>query len=176
MTTGTTGDDVLTNDVSVANEVVDALGGNDTITVNRPNASAAGSYSGKSVTVNGDAGYDTLILQAYQLTYLNDTGFGPTATLREGGGAGSWTLRFTSIERLEITAGLYGNTPTVITGDSVDIFRFHASIGANNSRVETGGGDDDVQLSGANFTGTTRISTGSGNDLIDLRPILSNPF
>lgn len=59
MTTGTEGPDNLTNDPAVLHEVIDALGGDDTITIQRPNIPAD---TTATVTVHGDDGTDTLIM------------------------------------------------------------------------------------------------------------------
>src|SRR5687768_4279486 len=101
MTTGTEGNDILVNDRLVKDEVIDALGGDDTITVSEPDA-ATNPMNSESVTVNGGAGFDTLVLNiGRRLASLQGNGFDGGLFVRVGTG-NAYPIFWTSIERLEI--------------------------------------------------------------------------
>jgi Ca2+-binding RTX toxin-like protein len=162
MTTGTEGNDSLTNDRLVLQEVVDALGGDDLITVLEPD-SATNPMNSESVTVNGGAGFDTLILNIGRRTLsAQGNGFDGSLFVRVGLG-NSYPINWTSIERLEITTGL--NSSIFNTGDSVDILRFGFGLGGT---VNSGAGNDEIYFSeqpGGGAAVTAR--GGTGNDIID---------
>ena len=104
MTTGTDGNDTLTNR-SDASDVVDALGGDDVIT-----ARSVYLYNGTSgsVVINGGDGFDTLILND-RIMSLQGSGFNGSLLTRPGSSSpiGQTSLSWTSIERLELTFSTY---------------------------------------------------------------------
>jgi Ca2+-binding RTX toxin-like protein len=160
MTTGTQGNDILTNDPAVDPETIDALGGDDVITVNRPDLSAYNSE--RLVTVNGGDGFDTLIVNANNYIFASNSGYDGFLRVREGNGI-NWYVSWTSIERLEINGGRFYNTDIVL-GDEIDIIRMTPGFGG---RISTNGGNDEIYFTGS---GTSRVAVdgGSGDDIIDL--------
>jgi Ca2+-binding RTX toxin-like protein len=160
MTTGTQGNDILTNDPAVDPETIDALGGDDVITVNRPDLSFYNSE--RLVTVNGGDGSDTLIVNANNYIFASNSGYDGFLRVREGNGI-NWYVSWTSIERLEINGGRFYNTDIVL-GDEIDIIRMTPGFGG---RISTNGGNDEIYFTG---TGTSRVAVdgGSGDDIIDL--------
>jgi Ca2+-binding RTX toxin-like protein len=163
VTTGTEFNDSLSNDVTVDPETVNALGGDDIITVNRPDGTLE--MRNPQVVVNGGTGSDTLIVDAAggRISAVNGSGLDGTLSVRYGNGL-YYHLSWTSIERLEITGSLFINGIT--TGDSVDILRFTSALQAG--LIQTGGGNDEIYLSGDFQIGQDfRVDAGSGNDIID---------
>ncbi|HEX8380224.1 MAG TPA: hypothetical protein VF619_06730, partial [Allosphingosinicella sp.] len=163
MTTGTEGNDNLANDVSLKHETIDALGGDDVIAVTRPTPTMS---SGETVTVNGGSGFDTLIIDT-GYSYLNSlgaNGFDGQMNVRAGSGI-NWTVSWTSIERLELTARFFGNNASFILGDEVDIIRLN--LGLAGGAIATGAGNDEIYVDGG---GGVPFSAdgGSGNDVIDM--------
>jgi Ca2+-binding RTX toxin-like protein len=178
MTTGTEGNDTLTNDTSLFFETVDALGGDDEITLI---ARTNGGY----VTVNGGAGTDTLIFAPSEMmSGFTATGSDGKALLRKG--SSTTEITFSSIERLEFTGGLRAAGPdpfnfgeiTVILdlalsvgspifftgGGNDEITIRHTGTSSLYREVNSGGGDDVVILLG---TGSDKIVAGAGNDYLD---------
>jgi hypothetical protein len=161
MTTGTIGNDNLSNDPNVFNEIVDALDGDDIITIVTPNNLA---NPGPSVTVSGGNGFDTLIVNtAGSFTEIGANNgtfvvrFGPNSR---------YTVNWSSIERLELTGSLFTNNPFVF-GDEIDVLRFTSSTA--RAVFGTAGGADDVALSGTFIS--IVIDAGDGNDVIDFRSV-----
>jgi Ca2+-binding RTX toxin-like protein len=163
MTTGTEGNDNLTNDTSLKHETVDALGGDDVITVTRPTPTIT---SGETVTVNGGSGFDTLIVDTgYSfVNSLGATGFDGSFNVRGGSGI-NWTVSWTSIERLELTAKFFGNNASFVLGDEIDIIRLN--LGLAGGSITTGAGNDEIYVDGGGGVAFSADS-GSGNDVIDM--------
>jgi hypothetical protein len=99
MTTGTSGDDVLTNDPGVQHETVDAKEGNDRITIVDPNGSAT-SGTAFDVTALGGSSNDVLVVEDRMFSAMSGGGFGGTLRIRTGVGA-AYQVTWSSIERLE---------------------------------------------------------------------------
>ncbi|HYG46508.1 MAG TPA: calcium-binding protein [Allosphingosinicella sp.] len=173
MTTGTEGNDNLASNPAVDAEVVNALGGNDVVTTSRP-ANALG--GGTSIAVDGGLGRDTLIINTGGETgdawnALGGSGNDGSVDLRLGSGI-SYTISWTSIERLQIIGSMFGGDYT--TGDSADIFRINSGLGGS---LGTGGGNDEIYLWGDPAQGGRfSIDGGAGHDLIDFTNVTgSNP-
>ena len=159
MTTGTPGNDLLTNDTSLTVETVDALGGDDVITVNRPTPTTAERF----VQVNGGTGTDTLIINAGNYIIGGGSGFDGSLRVREGSGI-NWTVDWTSIERLEINDGRFFNTDITL-GDEIDIVRMTPGFGG---RISTAGGNDEIYFTGSGSNARVAGDGGAGNDIVDL--------
>ena len=159
MTTGTEGNDNLTNDRFVQNEVIDALGGNDVIQLTHPAMPAP------SITANGGEGYDTLIFGGVIRGSSNISGYGGRVLIRQNSQT-HYNVDWTSIERLELSGSLFVSSapPDFTTGDSDDVLRFSPFAADMAANIFTGLGNDEVYLSGA--FGTTSVTTGEGNDVI----------
>jgi Ca2+-binding RTX toxin-like protein len=160
MATGTAGNDNLTNDPTIGHDTIDALGGNDVITIQQPND--RGQISPESVTVNGGDGVDTLIINGGG-AYLEfgASGYDGSVNVRYGG---IYQVFWSSIERLELTGALYANANFTL-GDEVDILRLSPGFGG---RVNTGAGNDQVTVSGSGNSDRIVIDGGAGDDLVDL--------
>jgi Ca2+-binding RTX toxin-like protein len=166
MTTGTEGPDVLTNDTSLTQETIDALGGDDVITVNRPTG-----FAERHIQVSGGAGSDTMIVNAGNYVSAFASGFDGSLRVREGNGIG-WTIDWTSIERLEINGGRFFNT-NITLGDEIDIVRFTPGFGG---LISTSGGNDEIYFSGSGESGArVRADGGTGNDIIDFTALTGLP-
>src|SRR5688500_1446551 len=104
MATGTGGNDNLSNDPNVEFETIDALSGDDVITILRLNSVSA--FPGAITTVSGGAGFDTLRFGTdsteQRLYGLTATDFDGTLGVRHNS-ISRWDINWTSIERLEIT-------------------------------------------------------------------------
>jgi Ca2+-binding RTX toxin-like protein len=163
MTTGTSGNDFLTNDQSVKDDYIDGLGGDDTVDLFTFNLYP---FDHASVHVDGGDGFDTLILDGTYNFYY------PSA----GGGTVEWMyvpldyddfVYFTAIEKLvmhgEFRSGFSGADGTVTTGDWIDELYLGGNV---KLTVSTLGGDDSVRIS--NAVNGSGADGGSGNDLIDL--------
>ncbi len=171
-TTGTEGNDTLSNPNGDRDHVVDALGGDDVITV-----SSTYLYDGTSgsVTVNGGDGFDTLIVADQVLTALQGNGFGGFLGTRPGfsNPNGQTLISWTSIERIELNFGTYGINGWLTTGDSQDFITL--TNGTNFGQITgsallaTYGGDDHIVIK-SNFR-TLDVSAGAGNDIIDLSEV-----
>jgi Ca2+-binding RTX toxin-like protein len=159
MTTGTEGPDNLTNDGTQTLETIDALGGDDVITVNRPTQP----FSDRNIIVNGGDGFDTLIINANNYTISENQGFQGSLRIREGSGI-NWTVHWTSIERLELNNGRFFNS-NISLGDEIDIIRMTPGFGG---RIDTNGGNDEIYFTGTGQDGPVVAAGGAGNDLIDL--------
>src|SRR5688500_85523 len=160
MATGTEGNDNLTNDPAIAHDTINALGGNDVITIQAPNS--RGQTSPETVTVSGGNGTDTLIINGGS-AYLQfgATGYDGSVLVRLGS---MYQVFWSSIERLELTGALYANADYTL-GDEVDILRLSPGFGG---RVNTGGGNDEVIVSGSGNNARIVIDGGAGDDLVDL--------
>ncbi|MFN3389726.1 MAG: hypothetical protein ACK40O_12440, partial [Allosphingosinicella sp.] len=114
MTTGTEGNDNLTNDDNQEYETIDALGGDDRITL-----SNSGVHEHIFVTVNGGAGTDTISITARS---ANSSTAGSidvkVSDFRD------FSVTHNSVERLEIDVQFVG---LLVTGNSDD--RIHVRAG-----------------------------------------------
>jgi Ca2+-binding RTX toxin-like protein len=164
MTTGTDGNDNLTNDRAVYNETVDALAGDDVITVIQPVFSQY--YNSPTVSVQGGEGFDTLA-SAGQVRGVSLTEGGGLVSYRVTN-SNNYTVEWTGIERVEITGTVFGSNVSVTTGASVDIIRLTTTF-INNVVVQTNAGADEIYFrsSSVGGGGSVSISAGEGNDLID---------
>ncbi len=161
MATGTEGNDNLTNDPALDPDTIEALGGDDLITVNRPNSSFQNSE--RLVTVRGGEGFDTLVINANNYITASGSGFEGSLRVREGNGIG-WTVAWSSIERLEINSGRFFSTDLTL-GDEVDIVFLDGGFGGS---LSTNGGNDEIYISGSSGGARLRVDGGAGDDLIDL--------
>jgi Ca2+-binding RTX toxin-like protein len=166
MTTGTEFNDNLTNDPSIAHDQIDALGGDDVITIQKPTPTMNG---GETVQVNAGSGSDTLIIDTSytNLSSLSATGNDGSVIVRGGNGI-FYQVFWTSIERLEITGRFFNANYTL--GDEVDIVRLQAGFGGS---INTGGNNDEIYILGGSGGARLRADGGAGNDLIDLTGITS---
>src|SRR5215218_6618830 len=139
MATGTEGNDNLTNEGTQSVETIDALGGDDVITVNQP----SGIFSDRIIEVNGGDGFDTLIINAGNYTIGGASGFDGSMRVRIANGV-NWTTYWTSIERLELNGGAFFNS-NISLGDEVDIIRMAPGFGG---RIDTNGGNDEIYFTG----------------------------
>jgi len=163
MTTGTNGNDNLTNDRNVNPETIDALDGDDVVTIQPPSSIFAPSAT---VTANGGNGSDTLRISALQFRSVNATGLDGSAFIRNSSSF-NYTVNWTSFERLELDGGLFGSTPSIVTGDSIDVIRITSQFASTNT-ISTGGGNDEIYFGGVNPAGSsTAIDGGDGDDIID---------
>jgi Ca2+-binding RTX toxin-like protein len=166
MTTGTEGNDNLTNDKDVSPETIDALGGDDVITVSRPNFPFSSGTGDKFIQVNGGSGFDTLIITTSWPIIGGASGYDGSMRIREGSSI-NWTVSWTSIERLEISEGSFFNQ-NITLGEEIDIIRMRAGFGG---RLITNGGDDQVVFVGGtpgNPITSVAVEGGAGDDSIDL--------
>lgn len=168
-TTGTEGNDTLTNVSGDRDHVVNALGGDDVI-----RAHSTYLYDGTTgtVIVNGGDGFDTLIIEDQVLAAVQGSGFGGSVGTRPGlsNSNGQTQIFWTSIERLELNFGTYGITGWLTTGDSQDFITLTngTNFGSINGSalIATYGGDDHIVIR-SNYR-TLDVSAGAGNDIIDL--------
>jgi Ca2+-binding RTX toxin-like protein len=174
MTVGTEGKDNLTNDPAVYNEVVDALGGDDVITIRQPDTGT--STPTPTVTVNGGSGYDTLIVNAYRLTIIDGSGYNGRYYDRFNSTRG-YSLAWDSVERIEINSGLFGQDVNVNTGDALAVLRFSGNL-ADNVTITTGGEADKIYITATlqhdSITGAILVRAGAGADLIDISQVQSS--
>lgn len=163
MPTGTEGDDILANDTSNPAEVIDALGGDDLITVTTPNLP---SHPGPTVTVDGGDGFDTLIINANRIQGLSASGVVYLRPFNQS----RPVIYYEGIERLELTASIFGGGVGA-TGDSEDILRLGGGGATSYAVLATNGGNDVITLLGS--FATIDLSAGSGDDVIDLSLVSS---
>jgi Ca2+-binding RTX toxin-like protein len=161
MIIGTEGNDNLTNDPAVDPETIDALGGDDVITVNRPNSSFMNEM--RFVQVSGGTGFDTLILNIGNYIFSSFSGYDGSVEVREGSTL-RWLVNWTSIERLEINDARFFSSEITL-GDEIDIVRMTPGFGG---RLNTTGGNDEVYFTGSGGNLPVTVDGGTGNDLIDL--------
>jgi Ca2+-binding RTX toxin-like protein len=162
--TGTEGPDNLTNDSSHATETVDALGGDDIVTLKRPNLS--GGFG--ALTAFGGAGTDKLIFSD-TLSGASFSGTGGQIRIHASLSV-SYNLDYSDFERIELGGTVFGPTPTFAFGDSVDILNLSTSFTSSVS-IATNGGDD--QIAWASNTGNSggsfiTIDAGAGDDSVNI--------
>ncbi|HEX6375472.1 MAG TPA: hypothetical protein VFZ91_07100, partial [Allosphingosinicella sp.] len=168
MATGTEGNDNLTNDPSNGVETIDALGGDDVITIQ---PGAPGAY----VVVKGGSGYDTLILNdtVHRMIVANSSGYDGTIWFRHGMSS-FFEVNWTSIERLELT-GILSPASTNVFGEEVDILRFGTAPAPSEGihTITTNGGNDEIYLSGQPvYPGASVVvNSGTGADIVDFSGI-----
>ena len=168
MPIGTEGDDVLTNDTTKPAEVIDALGGDDLITVHAP---FVPNHPGPTVDVHGGDGYDTLIVGADRIQGIRGEGTSGSLTIRQGGLNGSRpSVTWNSIERLEISATIFGDGFWT-TGESEDLLILGGGGAVSFAKLSSGGGDDSIALRGS--FATIDLFAGDGDDVIDLSLVTS---
>ena len=158
MTTGTEGNDSLTNDPNVNPDTVDALGGDDTITIQ---SKLRENYEILDVTVHGGDGFDTLTVHAGWL-WMGSTGSGSgTMTVSYSGDyATIEPLDYDGIERIVASGNASGLIATQGTQDELDI----TGTWWEGTHVSTGAGDDIVRIN-STWDGS-RVDGGDGNDLL----------
>ena len=142
----TEGDDVITQNGA---GMVDALGGNDTITANVQ-------FNPSPITVDGGSGFDTLNVTTGTVTGNTAGSFYAQTSSNNAG-----QITYTNIERLVLS----GTRITAVFGDEEDWITSIFGTGAA-SNISTGGGADRVFLNGLQ-TGAI-IDLGDGDDLVDL--------
>jgi Ca2+-binding RTX toxin-like protein len=164
MTTGTEGNDNLTNNRAINFETVDALGGDDVITIVTPSNDLT------RVDVLGGAGNDTMRISALQFRSADGSGTAGTVLVREG--SRNYTVTYNSVERLELTGGLFGPSVNFVTGASTDILRLSTTF-QNAVTISTNEGDDEIYFQAQNpgSGGSVSIDAGAGNDLIDFTAV-----
>ena len=180
MTTGTEGPDNLQNDRFVTHEVIDALGGGDTITIVAPDFQVE---EQPTITVHGDGGADTLVMNDVVLAGGSATAAGGTIN-----GYVSTSMRYDvfydGIENIYISGGIrHGPLAFGATTDELHLYSVSfvtsISLGAGDDKLYlTGtfdsltidGGDDDdlIDVSGTNaeFPAEYDIRGGAGNDML----------
>ena len=147
--TGGPGPDTL-NDTP-DDDVIDGLGGDDTIIVSQ----------GGDDTADGDAGSDTLVIDWRTSFTSVTTSSGPTDD-GAGGFSGSYTNNFdrsvayTGIERFDIQTG--SGNDDIITGNGDDIIR----LGNGDDFAFGNGGNDNIR----GGDGNDLLNGGSGNDTL----------
>jgi Ca2+-binding RTX toxin-like protein len=167
MANGTEGNDILTNDSSVSDDVVNALGGNDIIRIVDP-------VDEGTVSVDGGDGFDTLIINA--LSPAQDWALEQGLITAEGGFVDlvydqpfgfATRISYTSIEKLVITgpANIFFDLTTGDTADRITI------VGDQPAAVHTGGGNDKVYLK--DNAGGGDCNLGSGDDVFDGSALLA---
>ncbi|HEX8224311.1 MAG TPA: calcium-binding protein [Allosphingosinicella sp.] len=178
MATGTQGPDILSNDQSLSNETIDALGGDDRINVRTPFPPGGGN-SVTSVTVNGGDGFDTLDLSAYPIYSLspNSARIGEYATQSS---SSTWPadISWSGVERLVVfgDADFGGSAPSSYkagswsTGDTTDEITVRVSRGVIT--LSTGGGNDKIYFH--SVADGSVANGGPGDDLIDLSRFPAN--
>jgi Ca2+-binding RTX toxin-like protein len=171
LTTGTEGNDNLTNDPAVRAETVDALGGDDIITVTEP-AKQDQFHTNSSIQVLGGDGYDTLKVSGV-LRGGSSTDTGGSLLFRVSNSF-NWTVDWSTVERLEVQASVFGPAPSIVTGGSSDLLRL-STIYIHDIVVQTNGGNDEIYFSSGSVGtgGKTSIDAGAGNDLVDFTGVTS---
>jgi Ca2+-binding RTX toxin-like protein len=158
MTTGTEGDDELTNNTSVDFEIVDALGGNDRITL------VGRTSMGPNVKIYGGSGTDTLIIsQGSTLSSFTGSGADGTLGIRRSGT--TTFFDYTSIERVEFNGFIRALSGPFNFGSATVSLTLAASVNGTVSIV-TGGGDDEISFSNAGWDAPLQVDAGDGNDRI----------
>ena len=157
MTTGTEGNDELTNDRFVTDEVIDALGGDDRITIVDPDFQWE---EQPTITVHGGDGIDTLVMNNVIIAGGSPTPGGGTiqgyVSLSQ-----RYYVSYDGIERIYINGELRSG---IDLGDTED--ELHFSPRTLTADISTGGGNDKIYLSGG--FDVVAVDGGEGNDLIDV--------
>jgi Ca2+-binding RTX toxin-like protein len=157
MATGTEGDDNLSNNLASYNDTIDALGGNDTITVT---ARSDGAY----IVVNGGSGIDTLVLsQDSILQNADGVGTAGRIYLRKSGASN--VIDYTSIERIEFFGAIRSVSGPFDFGEATVALRLNPTSSATVA-ITTGGGNDDIYFSDIGWGAALQVVAGGGNDKI----------
>ncbi len=173
LTLGTSGADTLVNEGRASqSERILAGSGDDLITIQTP------SFLPSVIRAAGEDGFDTLQVAANQFYGATLEGSGGSFIVRVGSSSGAYTVNYDTMEALNLTGGLFGQSVSFVTGDTVDTLdlttRYHHDI-----TISTGAGDDVIRLgeikgsADEQLTGTIVINAGSGNDQIDLIGVTS---
>jgi Ca2+-binding RTX toxin-like protein len=157
MTTGTEGNDELTNDISVDFEIVDALGGDDKITL------VGRTSMGPNVKIYGGSGTDTLIIsQGSTLSSFNGSGADGTLGIRRSGT--TTIFDYTSIERVEFNGFIRAVSPFNFGTATVSL-RLNPTSNATVT-LTTAAGNDEIYFFDQGWGAVLQASTGDGNDTI----------
>jgi Ca2+-binding RTX toxin-like protein len=169
LTTGTNGNDDLHNDPNQNPETINALDGDDSITIDSPLPVMFGEYQ---VSVDGGNGFDTLTFSTLGLIRAGSTN---TSFIARESSNQIATISYVNVERLVLTGRWWGEAPWTFGGTTEDWLTFTGTTGGKMT-VNTGDGDDRVTLTGMTVGGT--IDLGSGNDRVDLSASepTSSPF
>src|SRR5919202_471723 len=136
MTTGTAGNDQLTNAKNVYSDTINGLAGDDVVTIDQPNNSVS---PGQQDVADGGDGYDILVLSGFQLSGLSPT----SASLRYSFSM-SVSVAYSNFEEIHFTGGLFASQ-NIISGATRDIFSFGTSL-VNQWLIQTNGGDPQMTL------------------------------
>ena len=164
MTVGTAGNDVLTNDPSVSNDVVDALAGDDQITTQRP---AQRQFA--TIGAAGGQGEDTLTISDIAFGRVAASGNDGSVSIRVDSSS-SYDVNWSSIEKLVLSGYLFGSDVDVSTGSSTAILDLYYRF-AGTVSILTGFGNDKinfVQDKSWNSTSALTVNAGSGADVISV--------
>lgn len=161
--TGTEGNDNLTSSDEPWGDTIDALGGDDTITVDIP----FNEFGTAGIFVDGGDGFDILYFSAVSFggTSEADSIFGQD-TRRERG-----TVSWQNIERFVLEIGRPGGTGSnFVAGPSLKLGAAEDWLTINNNlnvpiHISTGDGADRIILRG--WQVGTDIDLGAGNDFVD---------
>jgi len=162
VTTGTQGNDNLINNPAMNPENVDGLGGDDRISVQRPNEVVGVAV----VNVNGGPGFDSMFTGGI-LSNADRTATGGNLTFFVSN-TFSFQVNYTEIERLTVTASLrFTTTDTRVDfGDEEDFLDLTPFTNSMTAQIWTHGGNDNVRLSG--IFGNVALVTGAGDDFLRL--------
>jgi Ca2+-binding RTX toxin-like protein len=171
MTTGTPGNDTLTNDRAVADEVVNALAGDDQITIQTPHDPNPVPPT-FSVTVHGGDGLDTLSL-LYPASNESPRLIGrpeeDSVWIRASSSL-QGSLSFTGIEKFVLSGRLWSPFGEILrTGSSADWLTLYIDA---SGLINSGAGADTIRLSGQSVE--TVVWAGDGNDVVHLSALSSS--
>ena len=148
MTTGTEGNDTLTNNPNVNPETIYALGGDDSISF-----LFGMTDTHLQIDAYGGTGYDTITMTA---SYGNASSIGQLY-FDNSRAFIAMSIDYFEIEKIVLTLNSAGN---LYTGDTEDYFDIATTAGI----ISTGGGNDTIYVD-SDYYGFT-ASGGSGNDII----------
>jgi len=157
MTTGTEGNDILQNNASGGSDTVDALGGDDRITVVTP--AVVEQFYQTAITVDGGEGSDTLIANfgSYRLSITLGSIF-----VRQSLNYG-FLVNWSNVEVIDLTGTWYVNDTTL--GATRDILHLSGNSGtAAAETISTAEGNDEIYISGSE---AAIVLAGAGTDIID---------
>ena len=158
MTTGTEGNDRLTNDPNEQHERVEAMGGDDQIIIIPPETTPG---EPSTIFVDGGAGDDTLSVGPDLIDGVQAEFLAGTIEMRKSD-AHTYTVTYSSIQNLILHGVIAGDS--IVTGTSNDDLHF---VGAwVPADVWSGAGNDRIYLANNHAGGL--FNAGAGNDRIDL--------